>query len=397
LYDGGTDLVLLNNRLFLFFAYFQSIKQRLIMPFNNFLVRTIGALSILLSASFSNAQDDQRLIIITTDGFRWQEVYNGMDAVVASDKRFNQHDSAGIFNAYWDLSPEARRQKLLPFFWGTIAKQGQLYGNRKYGNKIDNANPYWFSYPGYSEILTGHVDTLINSNEYPPNPHKTILEYYNSLPSYKGKVAAFAAWDAFDRIINEKRAGLPVINAFDDNSVASTDPEMKLLNDMVRTSFRPWGNVECLDVFTHYQAFTYLKNKRPKVMYISYGETDEFAHHGEYKHYLNAAHQFDEWVGNIWNWVQSQPDYKNKTTLLITTDHGRGDIKKEEWTDHGTGVQDAYQIWFAVMGPKVKPLGEMKSNQQFYQKQLAQTAAQLTGHTYTGAHEVSPAIPVIQK
>jgi hypothetical protein len=210
-------------------------------------------------------------------------------------------------------------------------------------------------------------------------------------------VAAFAAWDAFDRIINEKRAGLPVINAFDDNSVASTDPEMKLLNDMVRTSFRPWGNVECLDVFTHYQAFTYLKNKRPKVMYISYGETDEFAHHGEYKHYLNAAHQFDEWVGNIWNWVQSQPDYKNKTTILITTDHGRGDIKKEEWTDHGGGVQDAYQIWFAVMGPKVKPLGEMKSNQQFYQKQLAQTAAQLTGHTYTGAHEVSPAIPVIEK
>jgi hypothetical protein len=39
----------------------------------------------------------------------------------------------------------------------------------------------------------------------------------------------------------------------------------------------------------------------------------------------------------------------------------------------------------------------MKSNQQFYQKQLAQTAAQLTGHTYTGAHEVSPAIPVIEK
>jgi hypothetical protein len=346
---------------------------------------------------FINPKDDQRLIIITTDGFRWQEVYNGMDATIASDKRFNQYDSAGIFNAYWDQSPEARRQKLLPFFWGTIAKQGQLYGNRKYGNKIDNANPYWFSYPGYSEILTGHVDTLINSNEYPPNPHKTILEYYNSLPAYKGKVAAFAAWDAFDRIINEKRAGLPVINGFDDNSVASTDPEMKLLNDMVRTSFRPWGNVECLDVFTHYQAFTYLKNKRPKVMYISYGETDEFAHHGEYKHYLNAAHQFDEWVGSIWNWVQSQPDYKNKTTLLITTDHGRGDIKKEEWTDHGSGVQDAYQIWFAAMGPKVKAMGEMKTNQQFYQKQLAQTAAQLTGHTYGAAHEVSPAIPVVQK
>ena len=367
------------------------------MPFKKFHLRSFFSLLVLIIGQTAFAQEDQKLIIITTDGFRWQEVYNGMDAAIANDKKFNQYDSAGIFTAYWDQSPEARRQKLLPFFWGTVAKQGQLYGNRKYGNKIDNANPYWFSYPGYSEILTGHVDTLINSNEYPPNPYKTILEYYNQLPAYKGKVAAFAAWDAFDRIINEKRAGIPVINGFDDNSVASTDPEMKLLNDMVRTSFRPWGNVECLDVFTHYQAFTYLKNKRPKVMYISYGETDEFAHHGEYKHYLNAAHQFDQWVGDIWNWVQSQPDYKNKTTLLITTDHGRGDIKKEEWMDHGSGVQDAYQIWFAVMGPKVKPLGEIKTNQQFYQKQLAQTAANLTGHTYSAAHEVAPAIPVIRK
>jgi hypothetical protein len=60
-------------------------------------------------------------------------------------------------------------------------------------------------------------------------------------------------------------------------------------------------------------------------------------------------------------------------------------------------VQDAYQIWFAVMGPKVKAMGEMKTNQQFYQKQLAQTAAQLTGHTYEAVHGVSAAIPVVQK
>lgn len=65
----------------------------------------------------------------------------------------------------------------MPFFWGTLAKQGQIYGNRALDNKVDNANPYWFSYPGYSEILTGHVDTLINSNDYPPNPHTNILEF----------------------------------------------------------------------------------------------------------------------------------------------------------------------------------------------------------------------------
>ncbi len=359
-----------------------------------FLSLSLAFISVLTSI----AQDkDQKLIIITTDGFRWQEVFGGMDSAIAKNNKFNQNDSADLFKRYWDDNAEARRQKLLPFFWKTLASQGQLFGNRNYGNKVDNANPHWFSYPGYSEILTGNVDTLINSNEYPPNPHTNILEFYNKMTNYKGRVAAFGAWDAFDRIINEQRAKFPVINGFDDNSVASTDPQMKLLNTMVQNSFRPFGNVECLDVFTHYQAFNYLQVKKPKVLYISYGETDEFAHGGDYKFYLDAAHQFDKWVGEIWDWVQRHPDYKDKTTLLITTDHGRGDIKKDEWTSHGSDIQDASQIWFCVIGPKVKAVGEVKTNQQIYQEQLAQTAASLTGQKFSCEHRVADAVNVARK
>jgi hypothetical protein len=339
-------------------------------------------------------ENDQRLIIITTDGFRWHEVYKGMDEEIASDKRYNQGDSLTLFKTYGGKSPEAKRQKLLPFFWGTIAKQGQLFGNRNLGNKVDNANPYWFSYPGYSEIMTGQVDTLINSNDYMPNPHSTILEFFNSKPSYKGKVAAFGAWGAFDRILNETRAGFPVINAFDDPTFASNDSHMKLIAAMLRDSHKPFGTGECLDVFTHHAAMNYLQTKRPKVLYISYGETDEFAHEAKYKFYLEAAHQFDAWVGEIWNWIQSQPDYKGKTTLLITTDHGRGNIEKNKWTSHGQSISDAHEIWFAVMGPKVSPLGEIKTPAQYYQKQLAQTAAKLVGTKFECEHEVAEGVDV---
>ncbi len=356
--------------------------------------KIIFALLCISSLKGFSQDKDQKLIIITTDGLRWQEVYKGMDSAIGNNPKFNQRDSAYIFNKYWAATGEERREKLMPFFWNTIQKDGQLYGNRDLGNKVDNANPYWFSYPGYSEILTGNVDTAVNSNDYKPNPNTNILEYYNALPAYKGKVAAFGAWNAFDRIINEKRAGFPVINAFDDNSVAGTDPQMKLLNEMVKNSFKPFGMAECLDVFTHYQAIHYLKTKRPKVLYISYGETDEFAHHGDYKYYLDAANQFSQWVGEIWNWIQNDPEYKNKTTLLITTDHGRGDIVKEEWTSHGSSIQGANEIWFTVMGPKVKPLGEMKKQQLIYQKQLAQTAASLTGHVFKAEHPVADKAPV---
>ena len=67
-------------------------------------------------------------------------------------------------------SSEERRKLLMPFFWNTIAKQGQVYGNRRYSNNVNTANKYWFSYPGYNEIFTGYPDTAVNSNEYPPTP-----------------------------------------------------------------------------------------------------------------------------------------------------------------------------------------------------------------------------------
>jgi len=359
-------------------------------------MKHIVIVTLVFSSLISIAQDkDQKLIIITTDGYRWQEVFGGMDQEIAINPKFNQNDSADLFKRYWDSSSENRRKKLMPFFWGTLASQGQIYGNRKLGNKVDVANPHWFSYPGYSEILTGNVDTLINSNEYAPNPHTSLLEFYQKQPAYKNRVIAFGAWDAFDRILNEKRAGFPVINGFDDNSIVLVDPQMTLLNTMVKNSYRPFGNVECLDVFTHYQAFHYLGVKKPKVMYISYGETDEFAHGGDYKFYLDAAHQFDKWVGEIWNYVQQDPEYKGRTTLLITVDHGRGE--KDDWTSHGSDVPGASEIWFAVIGPKIKALGEMKTSQQIFQEQLAQTAAMLTGFTFSCEHRVANAAPVIIK
>lgn len=64
------------------------------------------------------------------------------------------------------------------------------------------------------------------------------------------------------------------------------------------------------------------------MLYISYGETDEWAHSGHYKDYLNAANLVDKWIQDIWNYVQNDPFYKNKTAIFITTDHGRGDIEK---------------------------------------------------------------------
>ncbi len=353
----------------------------------------IAGVLLLLCSTVHAQNKTENIIIITTDGFRWQEIFKGMDSAIANNKKFNQGDSAYIFQQYWSNAINERRQKLMPFLWSTVAGNGQVYGNRLLGNKVDNANRYWFSYPGYNEIMTGYPDTAVNSNSYPPNPNTNVLEFLNAQPALKGKVAAFGAWDAFDRILNEKRSGITVISAFDTLGGKHPNANEQLINAMNNDAHKPFGPEECLDVFTHYGAMEYLKNKKPRVLYIAYGETDEWAHSGEYRSYLDAAHQVDAWIKAIWEFVQSDPQYKNKTAVLITTDHGRGDIKKEEWTSHNNKIQDSHEIWFAVMGPSVAAKGEMKGNMQLYQKQFAQTIARLLGYTFIAEHPVADPVP----
>src|SRR5574338_1490370 len=150
---------------------------------------------VVLVAIFQNrtlAQNKiENLIIITTDGYRWHEVFEGMDSVIADNPKYNEHDSDYIFKTYWNDDVQERRKLLMPFLWSTIEAHGQIYGNRHYNNNVDNANPYWFSYPGYNEIFTGYPDTAVNSNNYKANHNSTVLEFLNRQPQFKGKIAAF--------------------------------------------------------------------------------------------------------------------------------------------------------------------------------------------------------------
>lgn len=361
-------------------------------------MKWIYFLGFIFFINIAKAQNKvENLIIITTDGFRWQEMFEGMEKSIAADPHYNQNDSAYLFKKYWSEDVTERRKKLLPFIWNTIASKGQIYGNRNLGNKVNNANPYWFSYPGYSEIMCGFVDTAINSNKYHRNPNTNVLEFLNRQTNLAGKVAVFGAWDAFSRILNASRSNLPIVNAFDNCGGKEPNANEKLINAMLKDSYRAFDEEECLDVFTHYEALEYLKTRAPKVLYIAYGETDEWAHAKKYEAYLESAHQVDAWIKEIWEFVQSDPRYKNKTALLLTTDHGRGGNMKEKWASHGQSIENSNQIWFAIMGPGIEVSGERKEKIQLYQEQFAQTIAKLLGYTFTAEHPIAEEIKSVIK
>jgi hypothetical protein len=334
----------------------------------------------------------ENVIVVTLDGMRWQEVFGGVDEVLVNDSIFNR-DRKGLNEKFWAATPEERRKKLFPFFWSVIAAQGQLYGNRKFDNKIDNANPYWFSYPGYNEIFTGYPDTAVNSNDKILNANENVLEFINKQKNYTNKVAAFTTWDVFPYILNSKRSGV-YVNA-DVDSIKFNSTGFQLINDIQFLSTKPLGVRP--DVLTYIAGREYLKAYKPKVLYIAFDETDDFAHEGLYDQYIGSAHAEDAMIADLWKTLQSIPQYKDKTTMVITCDHGRGDKIKSNWQHHGSKIEDAHEIWLAAIGPDTKPLGEIKTSGQLYQKQIAATIAQLVGFSFTANHPVAEPIISIYK
>lgn len=341
------------------------------------------------------AQQADRLVVITLDGFRWQELFNGADSALLADAKFTP-DKEEYIRKFWDKSPEIRRQKLLPFFWTTLAAQGQVYGNRGYGNLVDNANPHWFSYPGYNEIFTGYPDSSVNSNDKVWNPHRNVLEFVQQQPDYRGRVAAFTSWDVFPFILHEERSGVYVNSGFEDLPVAES-PERRQIQLMQKLTYRPLGDGVRPDLQTYLAATYYLRTYQPKVLYIGFDETDDYAHAGRYDMYLQAAAMTDRLLADLWAYLQTDNNYRGRTALVITTDHGRGDRNKAQWKDHGTKVSDAGQIWCFLAGPGVAPKGELKTPSSYVQAQLAATMAGLLGLTFIADHPVASPIPLTTK
>ncbi len=338
-----------------------------------------------VKAQTSNLQTEN-VFLITLDGLRWQELFGGADDSLIHNTIFTK-DTSVIKKDFWAATPEARRKILMPWFWNTLAKDGQIIGNRKYGNDAQVTNIHWFSYPGYNEILTGYTDPHIKSNDKINNPNTTVLEWLNQKDALKGRVAAFGSWDVFPFIINRDRSGIPVNAGFEHATGDDLTWKEKYLNELQDQTPSPWNSVR-LDVFTHNFALAYLQKKHPQVLYISYGETDDFAHDGRYDHYLHAAHRTDKFIADLWTFCQADPVYKNKTTFVITTDHGRGDLVKREWTSHGKIYKGSNEIWMAVLGPDTPALGERKDKSRFFQNQIAKTIAAFLGYDYSNKEEV---------
>lgn len=329
-------------------------------------------IAVLHIACHAQRTQTKNIVVVTLDGMRWQELFEGIDPDIAFKSKYV--DSGDDVAQFWDPNRSERRKMLMPFMWNVVASQGQLYGNRNYENKVNCTNSHLISYPGYSEMLVGFKSREVSSNRKIENPHSTVLEAIANDFRFRDEVAAFATWETFNLILREKRSNIHV-NAGSDLARGNLSPAEEMLNRL-QIDGHPRT-----DSITFRYAMEYLKRVRPRVAFIGFDATDAHAHRGEYDRYLMAAHRADEMIGSLWSWLQSQPDYRDQTTLLITTDHGRGN-GKNSWRKHRLLTAGSRHIWFAVIGPDTPAFGEMKLETTMLQTQVASTIAAFLGIPY---------------
>ena len=345
----------------------------------------LGLLACQLPASAQSAPLKTRnVVLIVSDGVRWQEVFTGADPTLLNEKDGGIWDKeADLRREFWRADANERRKALFPFLWSTVAAHGQIFGNQARGSIARVTNGLAFSYPGYNEMLTGHPDARINSNEFGPNPNISVFEWLNTLPDLHGRVSVYATWETFKDIFNVRRSHLPLHVGWDLPYQGPLNPRQELLNQLYQTTTR-MDDEDVYDAFLQIPLLESFAKDQPHVLFVGYGETDNWAHAGRYDLVLHSAHLFDHFVEQLWTTLQRLPAYRDQTTFIITTDHGRGS-GPVDWKEHGVEQKGSENIWIAVLGPDTPALGERSHVAEVHQAQIAATVAALLGKDYRKA------------
>ncbi len=322
------------------------------------------------------------MILITADGLRWQDLFGGMDPMLKDQKSAGMEGAAALKAKLWRDTPEERRKALMPFFWTTLAPKGVALGNVNKRSSVRVTNAYRVSYPGYSEILTGRAqDEAIRGNDAVRNPTPTVLEFLRrKLELTSSQVALFGSWEMF-YFIGEHQPGSIVINAgYRDYDGPHNSARMRELSALQFEVLSPWTE-ERHDYISFEMALEYLRTAKPRVLHIAFDETDDWAHDKRYNRVLDAIGYFDNCLRKLWQIIGDLPEYRGKTTLVVTSDHGRGGTLAD-WDGHGKDVPGAEQIWTAIVGPDTPARGEVENSVQVFQRDIAPTILDLMGIDY---------------
>jgi len=350
-------------------------------------VAAVGLVVVAAVPSGAQATAADRLIVVSIDGVRTQEMFGGLDRDLLQagigDDKVEDHP---LYRDYWRADAAERRRVLMPFLWDELLVQhGSVVGNAAKGSIMRLGNRHHFSYPGYAELMLGVAyDDEIDSNDNRRYPHETILQFLRrSLGVPPERVALFGSWSSFQSIPASRDDDVFTNAGY--QSYASPDAATQAIDRLQRETTPPWGGSR-YDAYTFRLGMAHLARHRPVVQWFAFNDTDDWAHQGRYVRVIEHLHRVDGWLRELWAWVQAQDDYRGRTALVIVTDHGRGN-GPSDWTDHGATVDGAARVWGAFAVPGWQARGEWTNHDPVSQSQIAATLAAILGFDW---HAASP-------
>jgi len=320
---------------------------------------------------------EPHVVLIVVDGVRWQELTHGADERLVTDPLASGslRSTAELHRRFGGATAAERRQRLWPFLWTQMIPDGQFFGDRERHSLVQVENDYWFSYPGYNEMLTGVADRAIASNAYGPNPNETVWERLE--PRLTGAVAVYATWDKFHDIFNDRRSALPVLAgqslSLDDAAVHTADEGALSDADFSVSDAQVMG-----------QLIRDLSVRRPQLLFVGFGEADNWAHAKRYDEVLSHLQAVDRYIETLWSIYQRDPATRDQTTFIITTDHGRG-AEPTTWSEHWRGIPGSNEAWLIVRGPSFSARGAV-SNVSISTAQVAATVAACLHYDWRAVH-----------
>jgi predicted AlkP superfamily pyrophosphatase or phosphodiesterase len=275
-------------------------------------------IALSCKTSFAGEKPPQNVIYITIDGTRYQDFF--------------------------------ARKKTFPLLWKRYAHLGEFAGGITDKSMVTASTP--ISLPSYMSMTTGQVQQCFN-NECPRVKASTFIDKLSEKLNLKpDRLAVFSSWNLIKRAAcnDMKHAYINTGNIGAISPVShKPDEVMNTLNRQQESHPSHWDNADRYDKYTYRQAKHYLTAYKPRFLWISLGDTDEYAHANDMRGYIKALKQSDSYVDDLFQTLKTMTHYTQNTTIIITTDHGRGDGKN--WTNHGPKfIESKNSFLFVING-----------------------------------------------
>jgi hypothetical protein len=319
------------------------------------------------------------VILVVLDGVRWQEVFEGVDPMLARRQGLPREEVV-----------DARA--LMPTLHEVLIGRGVAVGAPGHGLDMRATGPNYVSLPGYTEILTGRTASSCHDNLCPAASRPTLADEVASAGSVAGDAVVIASWESLERAASSGADGVVISAGRHGGSRLHrlrADPvERDLADEASRASPFPGEADFRPDHYTADLALLELERHAPRFLFLGLGEPDEYAHRDDYRGYLRSLRAADAVLARLVAALDRMGDRGRRTAIFVTTDHGRS----RSFRDHGGFAPESGRVWLVASGGRIAPRGLLDSNIPHRLADIAPTMRELLALPPDGDEEAGRTI-----